>query len=101
MTILGAMAETWTQRWRRLRLRCLFGVRTLGDCRIGRHVTVLGRLSLGSKVTIEDGVQFSGDISIGANSFIGRYVEMSGNISLGESSVVGSFTVLSTAGTAR
>lgn len=95
------MAESWTQRWRRLRLSCIFGVKVPHDCKIGRHVTVSGRLSLGSNVTINDGVQFHGDISIGANSNIGRYVEMSGNIVLGESTVVGSFTVLSTASTAK
>jgi acetyltransferase-like isoleucine patch superfamily enzyme len=101
MTLLGTMAETWTQRWRRLRLRCLFGVKVPGDCKIGRHVTVSGRLSLGSKVTIQDGAQLNGDIVIGSNSFIGRYVEMTGNIALGNECVVGSFTILSTAPAGR
>lgn len=101
MTILGTMADSWAQRWRRLRLRYLFGVKTPRDCTIGRDVTVSGRLSLGNKVTIQDGVQLSGDIQIGANSFIGRHVEMTGNIVLGNGSVVGSFTILSTAPGAR
>ncbi|WP_298258710.1 hypothetical protein [Bradyrhizobium sp.] len=101
MTILGAVAETWIQRWRHLRLRWLFGVKAPRDCKIGRHVTVSGCLSLGSKVTIRDDVQLKGDISIGSNSLIERYVEMSGNIALGDSCVVGSFTILSTAPAAR
>jgi acetyltransferase-like isoleucine patch superfamily enzyme len=101
MTTLGTVAETWIQRWRRLRLRWLFGVKAPNDCKIGRHVIVSGRLSLGSKVTIRDGVQLSGDISIASNSDIGRHVEMSGNIALGERCVVGSFTILSTAATAK
>jgi acetyltransferase-like isoleucine patch superfamily enzyme len=101
MSILGTVAETWIQRWRHVRLRCLFGVRAPGDCKIGRHVTVSGRLSLGRGVTIRDGVQLSGDISIGSNSVIDRNVEMSGNIAIGTNCVVGSFTILSTAPTAR
>jgi acetyltransferase-like isoleucine patch superfamily enzyme len=101
MTILRAVAETWIQRWRRLRLRFMFGVRVPGNCKIGRHVTVSGRLSLGQMVTIQDGVQLNGDISIGSNSFVCQQVEMSGNITLGNDCVVGSFTILSTAATAR
>jgi len=101
MTILGTAAETWIQRWRHLRLRCLFGVKAPRDCKIGRHVTVSGRLSLGRKVTIQDCVQLSGDISVGSNSVICRQVEMSGNIVLGDDCVIGSFTILSTAPTAR
>jgi acetyltransferase-like isoleucine patch superfamily enzyme len=101
MAILGTVAETWTQRWRRLRLRCLFGVKAPSDCKIGRHVTISGRLSLGHKVAIQDGVQLNGDISIGSNSDIGREVEMSGNIALGDGCVVGSFTILSTAPAAK
>ena len=101
MTILGPVAETWMQRWRHLRLRVLFGVKVPRDCKIGRHVTVSGRLSLGSNVTIRDAVQLRGDISIGSNSLIDRYVEMTGNIALGNDCVVGSFTILSTAPAAR
>ena len=101
MTILGRAVEIWIQRSRHLRLLCLFGVRVPRDCKIGRHVTVSGHLSLGSKVTIRDGVQLSGDISIGSNSVIDRHVEMSGNIAIGINSVVGSFTILSTAPAAR
>ncbi|HLG83166.1 MAG TPA: acyltransferase [Bradyrhizobium sp.] len=97
MTLLGAVAEIWTQPWRRLRLRCLFGVKVPSDCKIGRHVTVSGRLVLGHKVTIEDGCRLTGDISIGSNAFICRQVEMTGNISIGNDCVVGSFTILSTA----
>src|SRR5579871_1782044 len=101
MTILGTAAEIWVQRWRHLRLRCLFGVRASSDCKIGRHVTVSGRLSLGRRVAIQDGVQLTGNISIGSDSLIGRDVEMSGNIALGSNCVVGSFTILSTAPAAR
>jgi acetyltransferase-like isoleucine patch superfamily enzyme len=101
MTILGTAAENWIQRWRHLRLRCLFGVTAPRDCKIGRHVTVSGRLSLGRKVTIQDGAQLNGNISVGSNSVICRQVEMSGNIALGDNCVVGSFTILSTAPTAK
>ncbi len=101
MKVLGAAAEAWLQRWRHLRLRWLYGVKLPDDCRIGRHVTVVGRLSVGGKVDIQDGAQLNGDISIGSNSSIGRQVEMSGNIVLGESCVVGSFTILSTAPSGR
>jgi acetyltransferase-like isoleucine patch superfamily enzyme len=101
MTPLGAAAEIWIQRWRRLRLRCLFGVKAPSDSKIGRHVTISGRLSLGQGVTIQDGVQLTGDISIGSNSLICRQVEMSGNIALGNNCTVGSFTILSTASSAR
>ena len=101
MTSLLSAAEIWIQRWRHLRLRFLFGVRVPGNCKIGRHVTVSGRLSLGQMVTIQDGVQLNGDISIGSNSFVCQQVEMSGNIALGNDCVVGSFTILSTAATAR
>ena len=94
------MVDTLTQQWRRLRLRWLFGVKVPRNCKIGRHVTVSGQLSLGHKVTIEDGVLLRGDISIGSHSFICRQVEMTGNIAIGDACVVGSFTILSTASAA-
>src|ERR1700722_6005206 len=101
MTILSRAAEIWIQRWRHLRLLCLFGVRAPSDCKIGRHVTISGHLSLGRKVAIQDGVQLNGNISIGSNSVVCQQVEMSGNIALGNSCVVGSFTILSTAPAAK
>ncbi|WP_341512264.1 acyltransferase [Bradyrhizobium sp. ISRA442] len=98
MTPLGRATEALIQRWRRWRLRLLFGVDLPTDCRIGRHVTLSGRISIGRKVSLDDDVRLMGSISIGSNSTIHRQTELTGNIVIGDDCVVGPFSVLSTAG---
>jgi len=100
MTPLGTAAEALVQRWRRWRLRLLFGVVLPTDCRIGRKVTLSGRITLGHKVSLDDDVRLTGSISIGSNSTIHRQTELSGNIVIGDDCVLGSFSVLSTVGSA-